>query len=69
MCLSIPAKIISTDGATAEVEDYLNKKKKVLIAAIPEAKKNNWILISANLAIQKIPAKEAKELIKILKQK
>ena len=59
MCLTHPAKIVSLDGNKAIVEDFNGKKLEVNVAALPQIKVNDWILLQANLAIQKITEKEA----------
>lgn len=58
MCLTLPAKIKEVKGETATLVDG----REVNIALINNAKKNDWVLTNANLAINKISAQEAKEI-------
>jgi len=67
MCLTLPAQIIEINGPSATVKDYQGQQKKILITAISKPEVNDWLMINGNLAIQKISATEAEELINILK--
>lgn len=65
MCLTTPKKIKKVSGQSAE----LNDGRKVNIALINRAKKGDWVLTNADLALSKITAKEAKEIRESLKLK
>lgn len=64
MCLAIPGKIIEVNGDTATV-DYVMEKRKVKLAK--NFKVGDYVLVSAGIAIQKVPEREAKEALKIIK--
>lgn len=66
MCLTIPHKIISLDDQVATVETANKGKKQVSVAALSALKVGDWVLVNANIAVQKIDAAEAKEINKIL---
>ena len=67
--ITIPAKILEINQGSALVEDYNQQTKQINIITIPDAKKNDWILVNADLAIQKIDQQEAQEIIKLIKSK
>ncbi|MFH0780096.1 MAG: HypC/HybG/HupF family hydrogenase formation chaperone [Parcubacteria group bacterium] len=67
MCQTTPAKIIKLFNGKALVKDFEGKSKEVLASALSDVKKNDWVLVNADLALQKISDKEANELVKILK--
>jgi len=66
MCLTIPAKIIKLKNNRATIADG-RRTKTIDIAALPKARINDWILYAETRAIKKIPAKEAAEIIELLK--
>lgn len=61
MCLTIPKKIISVKSTKAEIEGG-----QVDVSIIKNPKVGDWVLVNANLAIQKITETEAKEINKLL---
>jgi hydrogenase expression/formation protein HypC len=67
MCLAIPAKIvsISDESAVAEIGDV---KREVSLMLLPEAEINDYVLIHAGYAIQKIDEEEASKTLELLKQ-
>jgi hydrogenase expression/formation protein HypC len=67
MCLAIPAKIISItdESAMAVIGDV---KREVSLMLLPEAEINDYVLIHAGYAIQKIDEDEAFKTLELLKQ-
>jgi len=63
MCLTVPLKVKKISGPVAELADG----RKVSIALVKNIKAGDWILTNANLALNKISAKEAKEINNYLK--
>ncbi len=63
MCLTVPKKIISVKNKIARVD-----QGKVDVSIINQPKAGDWVLVNANLAIQKISDNEAKEILKLIKQ-
>lgn len=66
MCLAIPAKIVSIKGKMAEVKDN-HGQKKVSLILIKKARIGDYLLVHADLAINKINKSEALEIIKLNK--
>lgn len=64
MCLSVPAKIISKQGANAIVEVY-NQSRSVHLT-MPDAEPGDWVLIYGPVALTVIDEKEAKETLALL---
>ena len=63
MCLAIPVKIKKLTGTKAEIENG----KIIDISLISNIKVGDYILAHADLGIHKISKKEAKEILKIVK--
>jgi hydrogenase expression/formation protein HypC len=58
MCLGYPAKIISTDGNQAVVE-HMGASRSVSVELIENAKKGDFVIIHAGIAITRMPEDEA----------
>lgn len=67
MCLSIPAKIITIDGETAEVS-VGGTLFRAGLQMIEDAKPGDYILLHAGFAIQKISEEDAAETLRILNE-
>lgn len=67
MCLSIPARIESIDGATAEVSAG-GSRFRAGLQMIEDPRVGDYVLLHAGFAIQKISAKEAHETLKLLRE-
>lgn len=67
MCLAIPAKIIAItdDSAVAEIGDV---KREINLMLLPEAVVNDYVLVHAGYAIQKIDEEEAAKTLELFKQ-
>jgi hydrogenase assembly chaperone HypC/HupF len=61
MCLTHPTQIKKISGAMA----ITDKDVKVDISLIKNPRIGDWILTEADLGIEKISAKEAKEILKL----
>jgi hydrogenase expression/formation protein HypC len=67
MCLAIPMKIIKKEGDSAWVEaGGLNYK--VSLALLPEAELEDFVLVHAGFAIQRLDKKEADETLALFKK-
>lgn len=66
MCLAIPYKIQSIQGQTAVVGCHGDKNKKIGLQLVKRLKKGDYVLVQNNLAVKKVPAKEAKEIYKLI---
>ena len=58
MCLAIPAKILKIKDNKALIESF-GVKKEVDISLIPDAAKNDYVIVHAGFAIQTIEKEEA----------
>jgi hydrogenase expression/formation protein HypC len=67
MCLSIPAKIVSIEGAMAEVSAG-GTLFKAGLHMVEDAKIGDYVLLHAGFAIQKISEQEAEETIRLLQE-
>jgi hydrogenase expression/formation protein HypC len=65
MCLAIPAKVISVDGASAlvTIEDVEYKASLLLL---DDVNPGDYIMLHAGFAIQKVDAEEAEETLRLL---
>jgi len=63
MCQTIPQQIKSVKGA----EGILSDGRRVNLALIKNPKAGDWVIVNANLALNKILKKEAKEILKLIK--
>ena len=64
MCISVPAKVRSVSGNTAEVETA-DLKRTVLIAA-EGVTEGSWVLIYAGIAVSVLDEDAAKETLQLL---
>jgi len=64
MCLSIPGRVISIDGDSAEV-DFMGVKKSVGTMLLEDVKVGDYVLVHSGFAIEKISSEEAEETIKL----
>jgi hydrogenase expression/formation protein HypC len=64
MCLAIPAKILSLEGAKAHVDFGQGVLREVNVSLV-EAKVGEYVLIHAGYAIQVLEEKEALETLSL----
>lgn len=67
MCLAVPAKIISIDKTTAEV-DMSGVTRTIDIRLAGGVRIGDYVLVHAGFGIEKIDKKEAKKTLKLLKK-
>ena len=67
MCLAVPGKVLSLEENKGIVE-IGNLKREVFMHLVPDAVVNEYVLVHAGCAIQKIDEKEAKITMDILKE-
>jgi hydrogenase expression/formation protein HypC len=67
MCLAIPAKVISVDGASAKVsiEDVEYTASLLLI---DDVRPGDFIMLHAGFAIEKVDPEEAAETLRLLNE-
>ena len=66
MCLATPSKIIKIEGEWAIVQSGTHYHQ-VNLSLVKNAKVGDYLLIHDNLAINKIPQKEALKILKMTK--
>ena len=59
MCLAVPAKIISLNGASAEV-DIMGNRMTADVSVLPDAAVGDYILVHAGFGIQIYDEEEAR---------
>jgi hydrogenase expression/formation protein HypC len=67
MCLSIPGKVVSVSGNTAEV-DVGGVVTRVQTDLIENVRTGDYLLVHTGFAIQKYDKKEAKKTLTLLRQ-
>ena len=67
MCLAVPGKVLSLEGNKGIVE-IGNMKREVFMHLLSDVALNEYVLVHAGCAIQKIDEEEAKITLDILKE-
>jgi hydrogenase expression/formation protein HypC len=65
MCLAIPAKVISVDGANAKVS-IGDVEYNASLLLLDDIKPGDYIMLHAGFAIEKVNAGEAAETLRLL---
>jgi hydrogenase expression/formation protein HypC len=67
MCLAVPGRILSKEGAVGVI-DIRGNRMRAGLALVPEADVGDWVLIHAGFAITKVTPQDAEETNKLLEQ-
>lgn len=68
MCLAIPSRIVSISNMTATV-DVCGARREVSLLLLPdEARLEDYVLVHAGFAIQKVDNEAAAETLKLIKE-
>ncbi len=71
MCVATPVKIKSqiftSEGKACKSKFQIEDGRIVDVSLVPDCKVGDWLLCHADLAINKLEEKEAKEILKISK--
>ncbi|OOM72701.1 hydrogenase isoenzymes formation protein HypC [Clostridium puniceum] len=67
MCLAVPGKVLSLDGDKGIVE-IGNMKREVFMHLLADVSVNEYVLVHAGCAIEKVDEEEAKITIDIFKE-
>ena len=67
MCLSVPAKVIETDGTSGKV-DVGGNIVDVNLMMVEDVRVGDYVLVHAGFAIQKYEQDEARQTIALLKE-
>jgi len=66
MCLSRPVKVLKLNNKKAKV-GFGKVKSEVDISLLKNIKVGDWLLVTQNLAINKISQKEARNILKLVR--
>ena len=67
MCVAVPGKITAVSGTDAEV-DFSGVRRSVSLDLVPEAKKDDYVLVHAGFAIQVLSQSDAEETLKVFQE-
>lgn len=68
MCIAIPSRIVTIADMTAIVDVY-GARREVSLLLLPEAAKiDDYVLVHAGFAIQKVDSDAAAESLKLIKE-
>ncbi|KPJ86426.1 MAG: hypothetical protein AMS17_12530 [Spirochaetes bacterium DG_61] len=67
MCLAIPGRVLTVEGATGIVE-LGGVRRKASLQLVPEAVPGSYVLVHAGFAIQVIDEEEAKETLDLFNE-
>ena len=67
MCLAVPYKIVSKQGTKA-IANVFGIRKEIDIRVLDDVKVNDYVLVHAGFAIQKMNQEEAQETLKLLNE-
>ncbi|OPX27289.1 MAG: hydrogenase assembly protein HupF [Candidatus Cloacimonas sp. 4484_140] len=65
MCLAVPYRIISKDGNKA-IADVFGMQKEIDIRIIEDVDVDEYVLVHAGFAIQRVSQEDAKETLELL---
>jgi hydrogenase expression/formation protein HypC len=65
MCLSKPVQVLKLNGKKAQVQ-FAKAKREIDISLLENIKVGDWLLVTQNLAINKISQKEAKNILNLV---
>ena len=68
MCIAIPSRIVTIGDMTATVDVYGARREVSLLLLPEEAKIDDYVLVHAGFAIQKIDSDAAAEALKLIKE-
>ena len=66
MCLAVPMKIVSKEGMEA-VADMEGVKRKISLMMLPEAGVNDYVIVHAGFAIERLNEDEAVTRISLIR--
>ncbi len=68
MCIAIPSRIVTISDMTATVDVYGARREVSLLLLPEDAKLDDYVLVHAGFAIQKIDSDAAAEALKLIKE-
>jgi hydrogenase expression/formation protein HypC len=66
MCLAIPAKIISINGSSAQI-DLAGTQREASLMLLEDAAAGDWVIVHAGFAIEKITEEDAQQTLDMLR--
>lgn len=67
MCLAIPAQVVTLAANNMAEVDIMGVSRHVSLDLVPDAKKDDWVLVHAGFAIQIVDEEYANETLQILR--
>lgn len=67
MCLAVPLRVVSIEGATAEVE-MGGVRRRVSLVLVPDAQVGDYVLVHTGFAISRLDEKEAEETLALFEE-
>jgi len=67
MCLAVPLRVVSIDGATAEVE-MGGVTRRVSLVLVPETQVGDYVLVHTGFAISRLDEEEAEETLALFEE-
>ncbi len=67
MCLAVPAKVLTIEGASALV-DVAGVRRRANVEMVEGLRVGDYVLLHAGFGIQKVDEQEARETIRILEE-
>ncbi len=67
MCLAIPGQIVEIEGTKAKV-DFGGVTRDVDLTLVPDASKDDYVLVHAGFAIERLDEAEAQETFELFRE-
>jgi len=67
MCVAVPMKIQSVDGAMGEAE-LAGVNRRISLVMLPEARVGDYVIVHAGYAIEKLDEEEALKTLELFRQ-
>lgn len=67
MCLAVPLRVVSIEGATAEVE-MGGVRRRISLVLTPEVRVGDYVLVHTGFAISRLDEKEAEETLALFEE-
>lgn len=67
MCLAVPMKVVQKEGTSA-VAEISGVRREISLMLLPEAEVNDYVIVHAGFAIQKLNEEEAHKTLELLEQ-
>jgi hydrogenase expression/formation protein HypC len=68
MCLAVPGKVIKISGKKASIQSSRGHTHEVDLSLVRGVKTGDYLLVHADMAINKLPQEEAEKILKITNQ-